>query len=130
MLSKLGHLEEWNSQRQKNAAQFNEAFANCEQINTPIVSKDNVCIYHQYVIRVSNRDGVAEYLQAHGIGCRVYYPVPLHVQECFTRLGYKQGDFPEAERAAKEVLALPIYPELSPAQKDLVIHQVLKAVGG
>lgn len=130
LLVKLGHLEKWISKRQEIAACYDKGFAECERINRPIVAKGNVCIYHQYVIRVANRDEVAEYLQAHGVGCRVYYPVPLHLQECFAQLGYKQGDFPEAEKAAGEVLALPIYPELSSEQKDYVIEQVLKAVGG
>lgn len=130
LLVKLEHLSKWISKRQEIAAHYDKAFASCEQITTPIVAKDNVCVYHQYVIRVPNRDEVAKYLQAHGVTCRIYYPVPLHIQECFTRLGYKQVDFPEAEKAAKEVLALPIYPELSSKQNDLVIQQVLKVVEG
>ena len=130
LLIKLPHLQEWISERQEIAAYYDKAFAGCDKITTPIVVKDNSCVYYQYTIRVPNRDEVAEYLQAHGVGCRVYYPVPLHVQECFARLGYKQGDFPQAEKAAKEVLSLPIYPELTPEQTDQVVQQVLKAVGG
>ncbi len=130
LLVKLPHLKKWISQRQEIAAYYDKAFAGCDKITRPIVAKDNGCVYYQYTIRVPNRDQVAEYLQAHGVGCRVYYPLPLHVQECFTRLGYKQGDFPQAERAANEVLSLPIYPELTTEQMDHVIQQVLKAVGG
>ncbi len=129
LLVKLPHLQKWISKRQEIAAYYDGALAGCEQITRPIIAKDNVCVYYQYVIRVPNRDEVAEYLRGHGVGCRVYYPVPLHIQECFARLGYKQGDFPEAERAAEEVLALPIYPELTDGQKDLVVERVLEAVG-
>jgi len=130
LLVKLGHLDKWTNQRQENAAYYDGAFAACEQISRPIVAKDNVCVYYQYVIRVPRRDEVAEHLRQNGVGCRVYYPVSLHMQECFARLGYKQGDFPEAEKAAKEVLALPIYPELTVEQKDVVIERVLEAVAG
>ena len=128
LLVKLDYLDKWNHQRQKNAAYYNGAFAVCDQIIRPIIADDNVCTYYQYTIRVPRRDEVAKHLLQNGIGCRIYDPVALHMQECFARLGYKQGNFPEAERAANEVLALPIYPELSTEQKDLVIQRVLEAV--
>ena len=82
-------------------------------------------VYHQYVVRVPDRDRVREKLTSAGIGCAVYYPVPLHLQECFASLGHTEGDFPQAEKAARESLALPVYPELTPEQ----IREVSAAVG-
>ena len=128
LLVKLGHLDKWSGQRQKNAAYYDGAFAACEQITRPIVAKENVCVYNHYVIRVPRRDELAKYLRQNAVGYMIYYPVALHMQECFRQLGYKQGDFPQAERAAREVLALPIYPELTGEQKDLVVERVLEAL--
>jgi dTDP-4-amino-4,6-dideoxygalactose transaminase len=92
-------------------------------------------IYNQYVIRIrsdkgASRDQVEAHLNAKKIGNAIYYPVPLHLQQCFADLRYKEGDLPHAELAAKEVLAIPIYPELTPAQQDEVAAAVLEAVGG
>ena len=130
LLVKLEHLDKWNSERQANAAYYDKAFGECDQVVTPSVAKDSISVYNQYVIRVPKRDEVAEHLRQNGVGCGIYYPLSLHMQECFSKLGYKEGDFPQAERAAKEVLALPIYPELTTEQKDEVIGRVLEAVGG
>ena len=130
LLVKLPYLDKWNSQRQKNAAYYDKAFARCPKITRPIVAKGNTCIYHQYVIRVQRRDEVAKHLREKNIGCAIYYPLALHMQECFASLGYRRGDFPESEKAAEQVLALPVYPELTAEQKDFVVESVLEAVEG
>jgi dTDP-4-amino-4,6-dideoxygalactose transaminase len=85
-------------------------------------------IYNQYVIRVPDRDKLFTHLKEETIGCEIYYPVPMHVQECFRYLGYKEGDLPESEKAADEVLALPVYPELTAEQKNYIIQTILEFV--
>ena len=89
-------------------------------ITTPFVDPANTSIYNQYTIRTDRRDALQGHLKALGIGNSVYYPLPLHLQPCFSYLGYREGQFPESERAAKEVLSLPVYPELTTAQLDEV----------
>jgi dTDP-4-amino-4,6-dideoxygalactose transaminase len=108
---KLRHLDRWHEGRRRNAALYDELLAG-SRIVTPAVLPANHSIYNQYVVRVPQRDAVKQQLAAAGIGSAVYYPIPLHLQECFRGLGYREGDFPESERACREVLALPIYPEL------------------
>ncbi|NOZ12358.1 MAG: DegT/DnrJ/EryC1/StrS family aminotransferase [Acidobacteria bacterium] len=125
---KLKYLDGWTAGRQKNAVYYNEAFdlAACDGIfATPKAVNGNHHIYNQYILRVKNRDKLVDFLREKGIGCAIYYPVPLHLQKCFEYLGYSEGDFPEAEKAAKETIALPIYPELTAEQKDTVIKAIL-----
>ena len=102
---------------------YNEAFAGT-RINTPVVRDYAYHIYNQYVIRANKRNELQEFLKSKGVPTAIYYPLPLHLQECFTSLGYKKGDFPVSERAADEVLALPIYPELSRDQQDYIVSTV------
>jgi len=124
LLVKLPHLEDWSKARRQNAAYYNQKFKDAD-IVTPYIHPDCVSIYNQYVIRVPKRDELLAHLKDNNIGCNVYYPIPLHLQKCFADLGYKQGDLPESEKAAKEVIALPIYPELSDEMKDCVAETVL-----
>lgn len=124
LLVKLPHLGAWSEARRRNAAIYDQEFAG-SPIGTPWICPDTVSIFNQYVIRVPERDKLKAHLDAQQIGCEIYYPVPLHMQECFKNLGYKEGDLPVSERAAREVLALPIYPELSKEQIHLVSSTVL-----
>ena len=95
---------------------------------TPHIDPGNWSIYNQYVVRVPNRDAVKKLLADKGIGSAIYYPIPLHLQECFKYLGYNKGDLPESEKACDEVLALPVYPELPEEQVRHVAAELLAAV--
>ena len=127
LLVKLRYLDEWSEARRRNAAYYNERFADTD-IEVPFIQSDCVSVYNQYVLRVKDRDDMLGYLRENGIGCGVYYPVPLHMQEAFGYLGYSEGDMPESERVAKEVLALPIYPELTGEMTEAVADGVLEFV--
>src|SRR5258708_3593110 len=127
--AKLPHLEDWTTGRQQKAQQYELMFLDAgltEQVELPYVRSNARHIFHQFVIRV--RDGRRDALRAHlrdrGVSTDVYYPVPLHLQECFAYLGYKEGDFPIAEAAAKETLALPVFPELTEGQQDYVVEAI------
>lgn len=122
--AKLRHLSHWSAARRANAAYYTSAFSDVAEIRTPRIDPANESIFNQYTVRVDRRDDVQAHLKAKGIGCAIYYPVPLHLQPCFDYLDYKQGAFPEAERAAREVLSLPIFPELTSAQLDEVVSAV------
>lgn len=125
LLVKLPHLDEWSDARRRNAAYYSKKFKG-SVVQTPFISENCVSIYNQYVIRVPRRDELFRHLQSRGIGCEIYYPLPLHLQKCFAYLRKGPGSFPEAEKAAKEVLALPIYPELTDEMKDCVADTVLE----
>jgi len=122
--AKLPHLAQWSAGRRKNAEYYNQAFADLDGVVTPYVEPNNESIFNQYTIRAQRRDDLQNYLKERGIGSSIYYPLPLHLQPCFAYLGYKEGTCPESERAAKEVLSLPIYPELTHGQLDEVITAV------
>jgi dTDP-4-amino-4,6-dideoxygalactose transaminase len=122
--AKLRHLAKWSEKRRANAQYYNEAFADLERIVTPFVDPKNISIFNQYTIRAERRDELQAHLNARKIGNSIYYPLPLHLQPCFAYLGYKEGAFPESERAAKEVISLPVYPELSRSQLDEVVDTV------
>lgn len=124
LLAKLPHLESWSAARRAHAAAYGEALADVPGVRVPPVDPANEHIFHQYTIRAERRDELQRHLTARGIGSAIYYPVPLHLQECFAHLGYRAGQFPEAERAAAEVLSLPVYPELTAAQRDTVVDAI------
>lgn len=124
LLVKLSHLDDWSEARRRNAAYYDKKFSGTV-VQTPYISPDCVSIFNQYVIRVPRRDEMIAHLRENNIGCEIYYPVPAHLQECFRYLGYKEGDMPESEKAVKEVLAIPIYPEITDEMKDYVVETVL-----
>jgi dTDP-4-amino-4,6-dideoxygalactose transaminase len=124
---KLPYLAAWTEARRANAARYRQLFAEAElpEIVLPVDrGGDGYHIYNQFVIRVPDRDALRAHLAVAGVGTEVYYPVPFHLQECFAHLGYKAGDFPHAEKAAAEVLALPIYPELTADQQATVVDRI------
>lgn len=122
--AKLPHLDGWTAARQKNAKRYNQLFKEAGvPVGLPAVVTDRH-IFNQYVIRTSERDQLQAHLQKNGVGTEVYYPVPIHLQECFAYLGQGRGAFPESERAALETLALPIHPELTEEQADYVVNCV------
>ena len=125
---KLPHLNVWTDTRRNNAANYRRLFTDLgltEQIGLPVERESAKHIYNQYVIRVpGRRDELRSFLTEKGIGTDIYYPVPLHLQECFAYLGYARGDMPESEKAALETLALPIYPELRPEQQRYVAESI------
>ena len=127
LLVKIKYLDQWTAKRRKNADYYRERFQKNglgEFVGLPKVPEGNFHIYNQFVIRVNKRDELQKFLTQAGIGTEIYYPIPLHLQECFQYLGYKEGEFPESEKAARETLALPIYPELTTAQQDYIVEKI------
>jgi dTDP-4-amino-4,6-dideoxygalactose transaminase len=120
---KMNHLEKWNQQRVQNAAFYNSRLSHLP-LSLPKIDPGNTSNFHQYVIRFEERDSLRSFLSAQGIGTAVYYPIVLPLQPCFHHLGYKEGDFPDAELCADTSLALPIYPELTTEQLDYVVHEI------
>ena len=122
--AKLPFLAGWSEARRQNAARYKEGFAGLAQVKTPEIDTANEHIFHQYTLRVERRDALQNFLKERDIGSAVYYPLPLHLQPCFSYLGYQPGRLPVTEAAAGQVLSLPIYPELSRAQLDWVIESI------
>ncbi|MEM8876143.1 MAG: DegT/DnrJ/EryC1/StrS family aminotransferase [Planctomycetota bacterium] len=125
---KLQYLEKWHDARRANAAYYDERFAEVEQIVTPFIDAGNKSIYNQYVVRVKDRDAVKEKLGEHGVGSGIYYPLGLHLQKCFGYRGGKVGDLPHTESAQAEVLALPVYPELTEPERERVADVLIDVV--
>lgn len=131
---KLNYLDGWTRKRQENANRYGMLFQQHGLVQKGKVQLPEAVyrfteikhyhIYNQFVLRVERRDELMAYLKQKGIGAEIYYPVPFHLQECFRYLGYKEGDFPESERAAKETVAIPIYPELTAEQQTEVVETI------
>jgi len=124
---KAPHLAEWTARRRANATRYRMLFRDAgllDRVTLPSEPPDRWHIFNQFVIRTADRDGLKAHLDERGIGAEIYYPVPFHLQPCFANLGYRRGDFPRAERAATESLALPIYGELTAAQQEIVVAAI------
>lgn len=124
---KLPYLDRWSDARCRNAARYDELFATADltdEVTLPSVRPNVRHIFNQYVVHATRRDALIEHLKRNDIGTGVYYPVPLHLQECFRFLNYREGDFPVSEQAARETLALPVYPELTLEQQQHVVDAI------
>ena len=122
---KLPHLDRWNEARRKRASLYDRALRDLPEVVLPPAPREGMePVYHLYVIRARKRDDLEKFLVARGIGTGVYYPLPLHLQPCFAGLGYREGEMPESERASREVLALPLYPELTDDQQAYVVQAI------
>ena len=127
LLVKLKRLDEWAEGRRRNAARYVQLFTEAkltDRIALPVVGANNFHVFNQFTIRVHKRDELRSYLKDQGVGSEVYYPLPLHLQNCYRDLGYQKGAFPQSERAAEEVLSLPIYAELSDEQLQYVVQAI------
>jgi dTDP-4-amino-4,6-dideoxygalactose transaminase len=128
LLVKFRYLEQWTKERQKKARRYQELLRDIPltlpEFQLPMTEYENRHIYNQYVIRVPERDRLRQFLQEEGVGTEIYYPVPLHLQQCYAYLNQHRGDFPASEKASEEVLALPVYPELKEDQQDYVADRI------
>jgi len=126
---KLRHLAKWNAQRQERAAEYNRLFANCDGgITLPYEPSWSRAVYHLYVIRTEDRDGLMAHLQKAGIGTGIHYPIPLHLQKAYSPLGYSTGDFPVCEKVAPQIASLPMFPQLTAEQQARVVAETVRFV--
>jgi len=126
--AKLPKLDEWSNARAQKAQTYSHLLEGAKldfKVDPPFVKPNSRHIFHQYVVRVPGvRDSLMDHLKTRGVATKVYYPIPLHLQECFAYLGHKEGEFPEAERAARETFALPLFPELTAEQQEYVVKSI------
>jgi len=125
---KFKYINEWNKKRRENAYKYNELFANCADVQTPEEMDNATCVYHQYTVKVPNRDEVHRLLQEAGIGAMLYYPVPLHLQKVHGYLGVKEGALPETEKNTKLVMSLPMFPELTFEEQKTVANTLISCI--
>jgi dTDP-4-amino-4,6-dideoxygalactose transaminase len=121
--AKLAHLEEWNEARRRHAATYRELLSDLDPV-LPHEPEHIRAVYHLFVVRLQERDALREHLQARGISTGIHYPIPLHLQPAYRHLGYKAGDFPITEECARQVLSLPMYPELTQEQMEKVARAI------
>ncbi|MBR1977044.1 DegT/DnrJ/EryC1/StrS family aminotransferase [bacterium] len=125
---KLKHIDKWNAARREHAYYYNELFAGCDAVKTPVELDDTYCVYHQYTIKVPNRDDLHKMLQERGIGAMIYYPIPLHMQKLHAHLGYKMGDLPVTEKNTELVISLPMFAELTREEQETVAKTVIECI--
>ena len=125
---KLPYIDEWNKSRRAHAAYYNELFKSVEGIETPKELDNTYCVYHQYTIKIENRDEVHKMLQENGIGAMIYYPIPLHLQKVHEYLGFKEGYLPKTEKNTKLVLSLPMFAEITKEEQETVAKTVIECV--
>jgi len=124
---KLTHLAKWNAQRRERATEYNRLFAVADQtVVPPFEPSWSRAVYHLYVIRTDDRDGMMSHLKKAGIGTGIHYPIPLHLQKAYSSMGYKRGDFTVCERIAAEIVSLPMFPQLTAEQQARVVREVLQ----
>ena len=128
MRVKLPHIKEWNEARRKHAYYYNELFKDCADIQTPVELNDTYCVYHQYTVKIPNRDEVHKMLQERGIGAMLYYPIPLHLQKVHEYLGVGKGSLPVSEKNTEMVVSLPMFPELTEEEQRTVASTSEKRV--
>jgi dTDP-4-amino-4,6-dideoxygalactose transaminase len=124
LLVKLSHLPGWHEARREKAEYYNELLADMGDVTTPFVHDHNYHIYHQYTVLAQKRDELRDFLKSREIGSEIYYPLPMHLQECFKDLGYKKDDLPVAEKAAEMALSLPIFPEMTGEEQEFIVQTI------
>lgn len=125
---KFKHIDEWNKKRRANAYRYNELFKNCDDVQTPTEMDNTNCVYHQYTVKIPNRDEVHKLLQESGVGAMIYYPVPLHLQKVHEYLGVKEGSLPKTEENTKLVISLPMFPELTAEEQKTVANTLIACI--
>jgi dTDP-4-amino-4,6-dideoxygalactose transaminase len=123
---KLGHLAKWNAQRRERAAEYRQLLESAEiAVVTPFEPSWSRAVYHLYVVRSDEREGLMDHLKKAGIGTGIHYPIPLHLQKAYESLNYSVGDFPVSEKAAAEIVSLPMFPQLTPQQQAQVVDEIV-----
>jgi dTDP-4-amino-4,6-dideoxygalactose transaminase len=126
--AKLPHLAEWNRQRREHAAIYNQLLSTDQALTIPFEPSWSRAVYHLYVIRTNDREGLMSHLKEAGIGAGIHYPIPLHLQKAYVSLNYSPGDFPVAERVSTEIVSLPMFPQLTSEQQTRVVEATLRFV--
>jgi dTDP-4-amino-4,6-dideoxygalactose transaminase len=123
---KLNHLAKWNAQRRERAAEYNRLLKSADgAVVCPYEGLRSRAIYHLYVVRTADREGLMEHLKTAGIGSGIHYPIPLHLQKAYAAMNYRKGDFPVTEKTAAEIVSLPMFPQLTAAQQGRVVEEIL-----
>ena len=125
---KLPHIDKWNKLRREHAARYNELFAGCADVQTPKELDDTYCVYHQYTVKIPNRDEVHKMLQERGIGAMLYYPIPLHLQKVHEYLGVGAGSLHVSEKNTEMVISLPMFPELTDEEQQTVAKTLMECI--